>query len=92
MSNILPGPGSIPTIGRVPVDRANIFQLAAALDVLYGGRSMAAVVLMTHNYELGELIRAARLTLHESGVHEIPTSPVGTQDTTPPVSTPNSEV
>ena len=76
MTTILPGPGSIPTIGRVPVDKANIYQLAQALDTLYGARSLAAVTLVTKNYELGELIKAARYTLHENGVHEIPTTPI----------------
>lgn len=73
MTTILPGPGTIPTIGRIPTDQASVFQLAAALDAVYGQRSLAAVVLITHNHELGELIRAARLTLHEAGIHEIQT-------------------
>lgn len=80
---ILPGPGSIPTIGRIPTDKAPIQLLAAALDALYGGRSLAVAVLMTQNHVLGELIRAARLTLHESGIHEIPVNPPQPSDPTP---------
>lgn len=83
MLPILPGPGSIPTIGLVPTDRANLFQLAAALDAVYGGRSLAAAVLIQQNHLLGEMVRAARLTLHEAGVEEIPTAPTTGQPAKP---------